>query len=184
MQIDTFFDKFYAHGRLNGFGIVEVLGKIIGSAVTKAPGIRYLPLPTEVKAYSDSIFELARLDVWIDGEKLPIDGFRILNVGAIDIDIKGIFHCFPHAQEPGVMHVQAGAPSVVEVIANLPLLAAGADLSIANFVERPARELVAIAHQPHSIDPCIDGELYYGLSELRAVQGPAVRVLKMVVQER
>ena len=80
--------------------------------------------------------------------------------------------------------MQAGAPSVVEVIANLPLLAAGTDLSIANFVERPARELHAVARDSHSIDPCIDGELYYGLSELRAVQGPSVRVLKMVAEDR
>lgn len=174
-----FFDKFYANGRLDGVGIVEVVGKVIGSAVINAPGLRLLPVPTDIKAYSDSVFEAQRLDVWLDGEKLPMKWYRALNAGSIDLDIAGVFHLFPHAAQPGVMHVQAGSPSIMEVVANLPRLAAGGDLQMRELVERGARELRAVALEPYTIDPVVDGELFYGLRELTATKGPPVQVIRI-----
>ena len=172
-----FFDKFYAHGRLDALGISQVIGQIIGSAFLGIPGVKSLPLPTDAKAYSDSIFEPQGLDVWIDGEQLPLRWFTELSVGSIDLDIAGIFQLFPYAREPGVMHVQAGAPTIAEVVLNLPRIAAGTDLRMANMVQQPAREMRVVARDTYAIDPCIDGELFYGLQQLTVSKGPAVQVI-------
>ncbi len=174
-----FFDKFYAHGRLDALGIGQVIGQIIGSSVIGLPGLRMLPIPTDARAYSDSVFEPQGLDVWIDGDQLPIRWFTELSIGSIDLDIAGVFQLFPYAKEPGVMHVQAGAPTVLEVVFNLPRISAGADLRMANMVQQPAREVRVEARDSYSIDPCIDGELFYGLGNLTVTRGPAVQVIVM-----
>ena len=135
--------------------------------------------PTEAKAYSDSVFEPQGLDVWIDGEQLPMRWFTELSVGSIDLDIAGLFKLFPYAREPGVMHVQAGAPTIAEVVFNLPRIAAGTDLRMANMVQQPARELRVVARDSFAIDPCIDGELFYGLQTLTVSKGPAVQVISI-----
>ena len=77
------------------------------------------------------------------------------------------------------MHVQAGAPTVLEVVFNLPRISAGADLRMANMVQQPAREVRVEARDSYSIDPCIDGELFYGLGNLTVTRGPAVQVIVM-----
>jgi len=178
-----FFDKFYAHGRMDALGIGQVIGKIISSSVVGMPGLRALPIPTDARAYAESVFEPQGLDVWVDGERLPMQWYTELSVGSIDLDIVGVFHLFPYASEPGVMHVQAGAPTVLEVIFNLPRIAAGTDLRMANMVQQAATELKIVSRDTYSIDPCIDGELFYGLDALTVTQGPAVQVIAMVAPD-
>ncbi len=178
-----FFDKFYAHGRLDALGIGQVIGQIIGSSMTGLPGLRLLPIPTEARAYADSVFEPQGLDVWIDGEQLPMRWYTELSIGSIDLDIAGVFHLFPYAAEPGVMHVQAGAPTVLEVVFNLPRISAGTDLRMANMVQQPATEVRIVSRDTYSIDPCIDGELFYGLDALTVTRGPAVQVIAMAAPQ-
>ncbi len=174
-----FFDKFYGRGRKSAIGIVEEIARISVSGFTNLPGIRHVPLPTEVRAYAQTVFEPLRLDIAIDGRPLPMQWYTAVNIGSIDIDLSGVFRLFARASERGVLHAMAGSPNFGEVVANLPVLAAGKDLVIRDFFEGPATRLDAVAQPPFGIDPVIDGELFYGLCEASAMLGPSVRVLSI-----
>ena len=176
-----FFDKFYAHENQGVTGILEVVGGILFSATMQAPGLRKVPLPVELRHYSDTVFEPLPADVWIDGEKLPMRDYRAINVGSIDLNLAGVFRIFPFAREGGVLHVMAGDPSVNEVIRNLPSHASGRKMVMETFVERAAHSLRVVALDGKRIDPCIDGELFYGLTEADVTLGPPVRVVQMNV---
>lgn len=174
-----FFDKFYAHEDQGVTGILEVVAGILFSATMRAPGLDRVPLPVELRHYSDTVFEPLGADVWIDGEHLPMQTYRAINVGSIDLNLAGVFRIFPFARDPGVLHIMAGDPSVAEVIRNLPRLFSGQKLAMTQFVERPGRSLRVVPHAGGRIDPCIDGELFYGLTELEVTMGSPVRVVQM-----
>lgn len=178
-----FFDKFYAHENQGVTGILEVVGGILLSATMQAPFLRKVPLPVELRHYSDTVFEPLPAEVWIDGELLPMHSFRAINVGSIDLNLAGVFRIFPLARDRGVLHVQAGDPSVAEVIRNLPRLASAKKMVMEHFVERGAHSLRAVPLAGKRIDPCIDGELFYGLTDAEVTLGPAVRVVKMNVHD-
>lgn len=174
-----FFDKFYANGRYDGVGVVETVTRILSSAATHSWPLRLLPLPTAARSYGDSVFAPATLDVYVDGEKLPMHHYRAVNAGAIDINLAGIFRLFPLAGPRGVMHVQAGNPDLLDVIRQLPRMAAGATLDFDDLVEGGATELRVDARGHTTIDPVIDGELFYGLSSVTVTLGPEVEVLRV-----
>ena len=178
-----FFDKFYGRGRKSALGIVEEVARITGSGFTNLPGLRHIPLPTEVRAYAQTVFEPVRLDVSVDGKPLPMQWYSAINIGSIDIDLAGVFRIFARAGERGVLHAMAGKPNFAEVVANLPLLAAGKELVIRDFFEGPVKRLEVVAHLPYGIDPVIDGELFYGLGEASVSLGPSVRVLSVQARD-
>jgi hypothetical protein len=174
-----FFDKFYAHENQGPTGIVEVVSRIVGSMASQTPGFERVPIPAAWRYYAETVFEQIPLDVWIDDRKLPMRTFRAVNVGSIDINLKGVFRLFPYAADPGVLHLQAGNPSFAEVLVNLPKLAVGRKLSLDSLYDGPGQHLRAVARDGAHIDPVIDGELFYGLSEIDITRGPEVRVVKI-----
>jgi hypothetical protein len=173
------FDKFYAQDSQNAVGLIQVVIKTLVSAATQGPFLRHLPVPISVRHYSDSVFEPMPLDVWIDGEQLPMRVFRDCDVGAIDINLAGVFRFFPFAGVPGKMHVQCGNPGPIDVLRNLPYMATGKPLHIDDYFQGAASSLKLVARDGRRIDPVIDGELYWGLTEITAVPGPRIRVVRL-----
>lgn len=173
------FDKFYAQDNQGGVGIMTTVIKTLVSAATQGPILRHVPLPVGVRHYCDSVFEPMPLDIWIDGKLLPTRICRNCDVGSIDINLAGLFRFFPFAGEPGKMSVQCGNPGPVEVAMNLPFMAAGKPLHIKNYFQGPAEHLRLVARDGRRIDPVIDGELYWGLTEIDVKPGPQVRVVQM-----
>ena len=174
-----FFGKWYAHDNHTPLGIMQVVGKILGSAITRAPMLEKMPVPDSYRGYSTDVFEPMPLDVYVDGKLLPIREFRSVDVGAIDINLAGVFRFFPLAREPGILHVQAGNPTVLEVVRNLPLMASGQPLAIKNYFQSPALHLRVVTRDGCKLDPDIDGELFWGISELEVVSGPLISVVKL-----
>ncbi len=171
------FDKFYAQQNQSGLGVLQVVAKTLTSAASQSPALSWVPLPVTWRHFSDTIFEPQPLDVWVDGEQKSIRWYRDLDVGSIDINIAGIFRFFPCAAEPGVLHVQGGDVSPWEIAKNLPAMSAGKPFHIHNFFQGPAKHLRVVARDGRTIDPVIDGELYYGLVNATVEPGPAVRVV-------
>ncbi len=173
------FDKFYAQDSQGALGVVKVVVKTLVSAATQSPGLRHLPVPVSVRHYSDSVFEPMPLDVWVDGKQLPMRIFRDCGVGAIDINLAGVFRFFPFAKEEGKLHVQCGNPGPIDVLKNLPYMTTGKPLHIDDYFQGAATSLRVVARDGRRIDPVIDGELFWGLTEITAELGPLVRVVKL-----
>lgn len=171
------FDKFYAQQNQSGLGVMQLVAKTLTSAASQSPFLDWVPLPVTWRHFSDTIFEPQPLDVWVDGELKSIKWYRDLDVGSIDINIAGLFRFFPCAVEPGVLHVQGGDVSPWEVAKNLPAMSAGKPLHIQNFFQGPAKHLKVVARDGRTLDPVIDGELYYGLVHATVEAGPPVRVV-------
>ena len=171
------FDKFYAQEQQSALGVVEVVAKTLSSAAFQSPALSWVPLPVTWRHFSDTIFEPMPLDVTVDGERKSVRWYRDLDVGAIDINIADVFRFFPHAARPGVLHVQGGDLGPMDVMKNLHHMAGGTELNIRNYFQGPAKELVVVARDGRSIDPVIDGELYYGLTRATVTAGPIVRVV-------
>jgi len=173
-----FFDKFYASDRQNAVGIGLLVGKILSSAFVNGPGLRALPWPADLRWYAEPVFEPMPLDVWIDGEPVPIRSFRDLDVGSIDINLAGVFRLFPFATG-GALHVQCGDPSPLEILRNLPNMASGRPLDIDAYVQRSAQHVRVVARDGRCMDPVVDGELYWGVQELDVRLGPALEVVRL-----
>lgn len=171
------FDKFYAQQNQSGLGVMQVVAKTLTSAASQSPALSWLPMPVTWRHFADTIFEPQPLDVWVDGELKPMRWYRDLDVGAIDINLAGVFRFFPCAAQPGVLHVQGGDVHPWEIAKNLPAMARGQPFHIRNFFQGPARHLRVVARQGRAIDPVIDGELYYGLIEADVALGPPIRVV-------
>ena len=178
---NRFFQRFYDQDRKNALGVVSTVSRILGSASLSAPGINLLPIPEQAREYGGHVFEPMPLDVWIDGEKLPIERYRALNMGSIDLNLAGVFRLFPHAREQGVMHVQAGNPSVFEVAKALPVMfAGGKKLPIKEFVEQPARHVRVAITSEQRMNPVIDGEIFEDLLRCEVRRGPQVDVIRLI----
>lgn len=171
------FDKFYAQENQSGLGVVEVVAKTLGSTASQSPFLRWVPMPVTWRHFADTIFEPMPLDVEIDGVPQKTKMYRDLDVGAIDLNLAGVFRFFPHAAEPGVLHVQGGDVQPYEVATNLHRMVSGKPLKIKNYFQGPCKNVKAVAREGRTIDPVIDGELYYGLTDVEVTPGPAVRVV-------
>ncbi|MBP47438.1 MAG: hypothetical protein CMH53_05825, partial [Myxococcales bacterium] len=88
-----------------------------------------------------------------------------------------LFRLFPMANERGVMHVILGNPKFKEVFRLIPLMSAGGSLAKAGMTEIAARQ-VSIKALSGTLDPVIDGELFYGLSEVNVSLGPPISILQ------
>jgi hypothetical protein len=173
------FDKFYAMENQGTSGLLTMVGKTLASAASQGPVLRRIPLPVSFRHYSDSVFQRQPVSVWIDGREMPLATVRDLSVGSIDINLAGVFRFFPYAGEPGKMHVQCGDPGPLDVLRNLPQMATGQPLTVPGYFQGAASHVHAVARQGASIDPVIDGELYWGLTEIDVRLGPPVRVVRL-----
>lgn len=173
-----FFERFYRQPQRSALGIVRTVGRILGSAATRSAPLAWLPLDPATRAYSEPMFAPQPIDVAIDGEPVPFSHVRAVNIGAIDIELAGVFRLFPHAAAPGVMHALVGDPSAWDVAQELPRMALGRPLASARMVDRPATRLTARCRGDAVMDPVIDGEIFYGLTEIDVRLGPQVRIVR------
>ncbi len=180
---NRYFEHYYAQDQRNAFGLVATVGRILASATINTPGLNMLPWSDDSLRYGKHVFEPMHLAVQIDGEALPFDRFRALNMGAIDINLGGVFRLFPHAREQGVMHVQAGNPSAFEVVKALPVMAVGGKkLPIGQFVERPARVVKVQCLGGVPLNPVIDGEIFENVVRAEIRRGPQVDIIRLVAR--
>lgn len=174
-----FFDKFYAHDRQDAVGIGYLIAKILSSQASRTMPLRWVPLPVEWRYYGENVFEPMPAQVWLDGELLPFDQFRDLDIGAIDINLANLFRFFSMAKAGEALHVQCGDLKASDVLLNLPRMMRGQELSIDQYVQRPVKTLRAVPQGGRTIDPVIDGELYWGLADVEVSLGPLIPVVKL-----
>ncbi|MBM4344834.1 MAG: hypothetical protein FJ100_15815, partial [Deltaproteobacteria bacterium] len=104
-------------------------------------------------------------------------------IGAIDINIKNMFRFSPLAHTGEHLHVQCGDLSAVDVVRNLPRMSGGQPMQIAHYVTRQARHVRVAPRDGKTLDPVIDGELYWGLQHCEVAIGPKVPVLKLQARD-
>ncbi|MCA9704817.1 MAG: hypothetical protein KDK70_03075 [Myxococcales bacterium] len=172
-----FFEKLYALGPVDARTIVSTLMSSVGGVVARtAPRPLRLFVPDSLRTFGDEIFEPTPARVELDGQPLAYDDFASLQVGSIDINLGGVVRAFRHAAAPGVMHAQAISTSPWGVAANLPNIVLGTPLWGQRVYDGPTRHLRAVAPPGGTLDPVIDGELFYGLAELTVEAGPRLEI--------
>lgn len=174
-----FFEKLYASKPVDPGKIAMVLANSVGSlALGRAPFLQRV-LPEHVRTYADEIFAPTPARVAVDGVPLPFEEFASLQVGSIDISLGGVVRTFRHAARPGVLHGQAVSMSPLAVTANLPNIVMGTRIWGRRVFDDPLRTLEASAIDPERgpwLDPVIDGELFFGLANVKVEPGPVLRV--------
>ena len=172
-----FFEKLYQHKVIDAKAIVTVLGNSFAGAVAgTAPKLLRDFVPEPLLRFADELFEPTRARVELDGQPLAYDEFASLQVGSIDINLGGVVRTFRHAAAPGIMHAQAISMSRWGVTANLPNIVLGTPIWGDKVYDGPARHLRAVAYPGDVLDPVIDGELFFGLSELEVEAGPRLAI--------
>ncbi|MEX1365969.1 MAG: diacylglycerol kinase family protein [Nannocystaceae bacterium] len=172
-----FFEKLYEHPTVDSRAIVTTLANSLGGAMlSTVPRSLDGLMPTSLRDFADEIFEPTRARVELDGQLLAYDDFASLQVGSIDINLGGVVRTFRHAAAPGIMHAQAISMSRWGVAANLPNIVLGTPIWGDKVYDGPTRRLRATALPGGSLDPVIDGELFFGLSELEVQAGPRLSI--------
>lgn len=173
------FGKLYERKPVDGWTIARMLGKSAASAVVgHTPGLSQL-VSEDLRGFTDSLFSPTRARVAIDGRTLAFDSFMSLQVGSIDINLGGVVRTFRLAQAPGVIHCQALCATPLGVVANLPNIVLGTPIWGRNVFDGPTRSMSVTAFDGESIDPVIDGEMFYGFAELRIERGPTLEVPRL-----
>ncbi|MEM9459245.1 MAG: hypothetical protein AAGF11_34015 [Myxococcota bacterium] len=171
------FEKLYALGPVDSRTIVSTLANSVGGVLANsAPRPLRVFVPDSLRAFGDEVFEPTRAQVEMDGQPLAYDDFASLQVGSIDINLGGVVRTFRHAAASGVMHAQAISMSPLGVAANLPNIVLGTPIWGDRVYDAPTRHLRAVAPAGRSLDPVIDGELFYGLRELEVEAGPRLEI--------
>ncbi len=120
-----------------------------------------------------------RGEVKVDGavlrgdDGLPVREHTVLHVGAVPVNLAGIFRVFPRAGD-GRMHVHAGYVSVGEAARILPGLVAGRSVHhlLRNAIDGPATTLDVTCAPGEELTPVLDGEIFHRITELHAAVGP------------
>ncbi len=172
-----FFEKLYQHDAVDPRAIVNVVTHSVASAMAGTMPRRLQAfVPGPLRTFADEIFEPTRARVELDGQPLVYEDFASLQIGSIDINLGGVVRTFRQAAAPGVMHAQAVSMSRWGVTANLPNILLGTPIWGQRVYDGPARHLRAVAPPGEALDPVIDGELFFGLSELEVDVGPRLEI--------
>jgi hypothetical protein len=174
-----FFDKFYAHDRQDAVGIAYLVGKTLASQASRSPPLKWLPVPAGLRWFSEPVFEPLPARVWVDGAELPQHLYRDLDIGSIDINIANLFRFFALAGDGERLHLQCGYLGAADVLRNLPRMMRGQPLAIDGYVQQAVEHLRVVPDAPATLDPCIDGELFWGLVDLEVSRGPSVPVVQL-----
>jgi hypothetical protein len=170
-----FFDKYYDDPEPSPLTIVRVIGRTVGDFVLERAG----RLPNGRPSYASHLFRPTAARVVIDGEELPTRRQAALHAGAFDVNLGGVVRLFPHARQPGVLHLQAGEISPVRIIASLPALARGGAIRAPQLRDTAGACMHIEALEGELLSPVVDGERFQGLARLEVSPGPAVRIARV-----
>lgn len=172
-----FFEKLYEHKPVDSRTIATVLaGSLAGAVVSTAPRPLQGLVPDSWRSYAHDLFEPTRARVELDGHALAFDELASLQVGSIDINLGGVVRTFRHASSPGVLHAQAISMPPWELAANIPNIVLGTPIWGRKVYDGPTRHLRVVAHPGATLDPVIDGELFFGLRQLEVEAGPRLEI--------
>ncbi len=171
-----FFAKYYEDPRQGVAGALRVILKGMVGIGHRAPLLGRL-IPPHLGAHAEHLIRPTPAQVTIDERVVPTTALHGLHVGSIDVDV-GVARLFPYAREPGHMHVAVGSMTPAEIAVKWMVLAMGRPASGPNWHEQAARSLL-VEGRGESLDPVVDGELYFGFDRLEVRLGPAVSVVQL-----
>ncbi len=173
----NFFDLYYAAPTQGPVTIAKILACAARSIILGAtPLARIASFPPRWTRYIDTLARPEKARVHIDGRELPWTEYTALNVGAFKINTGGVVKVFTHAGN-GKMHVIAGKPGHMELLADLPMLLTGGKLREWNLWDGPATSLEVDC--PEGLDPVLDGEFLRGVRSMRIRPGPKIRIARV-----
>ena len=126
--------------------------------------------------YAAQLFLPTSAHVTVDGKRLAETEHGAIHVGAFDISLGGVFRVFPLAREGGVLHIQAGAITPIEMIRALPSLVRGGAIPSKRMLDASGYEMQVEACGDEPLNPIIDGEQFRDLKSLDVSVGPKIRV--------
>lgn len=182
----NFFGPFYRSDAGRGpLRIITTSMAAFGTAAARAlfPGPLKLLKPSRLKQAEYDYLRPAYADVFIDGEPLcdangvPLTTHTVIQCASVPLNLGGVFRVFPSAGE-GLMHVQAGYVTAVEMARVFPGLTTGrsVDHLVPNAFDGRASEMEIICRDGTTLSPVLDGEIFEGISRLHARMGPVFRM--------
>ncbi|MFH2007035.1 MAG: hypothetical protein ABI333_10660 [bacterium] len=176
-----FFAKLDAEGEHTGRNIVSVIAKTVGSFPMSIAPLRHVPgIPNKFKQYARDMFEPTHARVTLDGRVFPAERFTGINIASMSINLGNVLRYFKHADEPDQLHAMVGAPSPLEIIANIPNMTMGRRLAGKELHDGPCREMTIEALGDEHLAPVVDGEYYKNVRKVSFRSGPRVRIPKVV----
>ncbi|HOU54870.1 MAG TPA: hypothetical protein PLQ97_13160 [Myxococcota bacterium] len=173
-----FFARYYQSPDPNPWTIIEVSLKAAAGQVASLPGLSAVPWLGGLRAFADDVLGGTRARVTVDGRRFPYGLYQGLHVSSVDIDF-GTMRLFPYAAEPGRMHVVVGAMDRLECAWKWTYLVAGRPVPGETWHEFAGRRMEVEAAEGGTLDPIIDGEMYFGLTRLTVEAGPVLRVPRL-----
>jgi hypothetical protein len=176
-----FFAKLDAEGEHTGKNIVSVIAKTVGSyPMTLAP-LRRLPgVPHTFRQYATEMFAPTHARVTLDGRVFPAERFTGINIASMSINLGNVLRYFRHAEVPGQLHAMVGAPSPLQIIANIPNMTLGRGFSDKNLYDGPCTSMTIEALGDELLAPVVDGEYYRDVRRVSFELGPRVRIPRVV----
>lgn len=180
-----FFDKLYAHARINTWTMTEMMAKAtVGSLLSVSLPERWRRrVGPGLQDYASDLFTPTRCTVTVDGRQLDYEAYSSLEVGSIDIVLGGVVRTFRHAAKPGLLHVQAFGGPAIEIVANLPNVVLGTPLW-GECYDRPAVHCTVVAAEGERLNPVIDGEQVFDLKEITIRRGPLIQIPAVATHRR
>lgn len=166
----NFFEKYYSYPNRGPATMVGVIAKGVLSMFLHTPIIQWLPFPSRWKRYSIELTRPTSAKVFLDGEELPLQQFRMINVGAYNQKFANIIRMFPFGKE-GKMHCQAGYLSMPGVVANIPNLILGRKLFGSRVWDQPGLKLECICLEEQGFLSNWDGEVFSGFRKITLTPG-------------
>ncbi len=177
----NFFGPLYRGNKeYGGPRIAKLFAAALGAGVTQT--VMRGPLaglkPDFVSRAEHEFLRPLRAEVRVDGEVMrgadgaPLREHTVLHVAAVPVNLAGILRVFPSAGE-GRMHVHAGHVGVGEMFRAMPGLMAGRSVqsALSQALDGPARTLDVRCEPGEEINPVLDGEVFYRITELHASLG-------------
>ncbi|MEK7486439.1 MAG: diacylglycerol kinase family protein [Planctomycetota bacterium] len=166
----NFFEKYYRHPNRGPATMVAVIAKGVLSMFFNTAIIRLIPVPSIWKNYSKDLTRLTSAKVFLDEEELPIQRFRIINVGAYNQNFANIIRLFQFGKD-GKMHCQLGYLSMFGVVANIPNLVFGRKLFGRQVWDQPGLKLECLCLEEKGFLSNWDGEVFSGFRKVTLTPG-------------
>lgn len=176
-----FFDKLDAEGEHTGKNIMSVIAKTLSSYPMTLGPMRLMPgVPTKFKQYARDMFRPTHARVTIDDRVFPAERFTGINIASMSINLGNVLRYFKHAEVPGQLHAMVGAPSPLQIIANIPNMTMGRGFRDKELHDGPCTSMTIEALDEENLAPVVDGEYYRDVRRVTFELGPRLRIPRVV----